>query len=145
MAAHLSTQDVKTCIPCFRNGSTLDVVPCWSELTDRRPRPAIAFPSVGGPDVPPTLRGVVCLLANDPTVQYKAKGCLACCPQAPVCPEANGCGVRSSAFFESQLFHSNNFVSYISFSLIWPVIISGTQVYGTNRAVVMAILNAFRG
>ena len=57
----------------------------------------------------------------------------------------DGCRVRLSGFLEFQRFHSNDFVSCISFSLIWPVIISDTQIYGTNRTAVMDILDAFRG
>lgn len=53
--------------------------------------------------------------------------------------------VRSGLKF--QLFHSNGLVSYISFGLIWPVIIyiPGAQAHGTNRTAVTAILNASRG
>ncbi|KAF9653199.1 hypothetical protein BDM02DRAFT_2144413 [Thelephora ganbajun] len=64
------------------------------------------------------LRDVMCLPVNDPTVQQKAKGCLVQCLE---CVKGR-----------------------MGVDLIWPVIISGTQVCGTNRTVVMDILAAFR-
>lgn len=60
----------------------------------------------------------------------------------------DGCRVRLSGL----LLNSNASIlkascrAFHSFSLIWPVIISGTQVYGTNRTmIVMDVLDAFRG
>jgi len=61
----------------------------------------------------------MCLPADNPVVQQKAGDCLTKCLEC----------VRGQ----------------MGGGLIWPVIISGTQVYGTNRTVVMDILDGFRG
>ena len=85
----------------------------------------------------------MCLPAHDPTVQQKVKDCLAQCLE---CVKGQmGVEYACPASSDSGASILNGFVSSISFSLIWPVIISGTQVRGTNRTVVMDILNAFRG
>ena len=82
----------------------------------------------------------MCRPANDPTVQQKLR--IAWHNISSVSEDG---WVWSALVWFSQRFHSNDSMSRISFSLIWPVIISSTQVYGTNRTVVKVILDAFRG
>jgi len=65
------------------------------------------------------LRDVLRVPANDPAIQRSAKGVLGCCAD---------CTTRKMAV-----------------DLIWPVIIAGSQLFGTDRNMVIEVLDSFRG